>query len=65
MAQNDAPFAVFPPLENTPPQDPYSMPMTVNPLVENTDDSEDWEYEYSTTETEVCKFLPPIFLNGS
>lgn len=55
MAQSGAPFAAPPLPENAPPPDPYSMPMTIDALAGNaSDDYEEWEYEYSTTETEVC-----------
>jgi len=35
------------------PQDPFATPMTTNDLQQESENPDDWEYEYSTTETEV------------
>ena len=40
---------------NTPPQDPYENPFTVQEPERDSEDPNDWEYEYSATETEVEK----------
>jgi len=50
MAHPDVPFTAE---EDTPPQDPFATPLTVNDLEHESEDPDDWEYEYSTTETEV------------
>ena len=52
MEQSGTPFGAGP-SEATPPQDPFSKPLTA-PFGDIPDeDEEQWEYEYSTTETEV------------
>jgi hypothetical protein len=51
MAQHDVQFGTA--TEATPPHDPYSRPLTTAAPNGGTEDPEEWEYEYSTTETEV------------
>jgi hypothetical protein len=54
MEQPGTPFGGGP-SEATPPQDPFSRPLTApfGDHPEEDEDEEQWEYEYSTTETEV------------
>ena len=51
MAQLNEPFTAEP--ENTPLQDPFATPLTVDDLEDDVENPDEWEYEYSTTETEV------------
>jgi len=52
MEQSGTPFGAGP-SEATPSQDPFSRPPTA-PFGDHPDENEEqWEYEYSTTETEV------------
>ena len=51
MAQPNDPFTAEP--DNTPLQDPFATPLTVNDLEDEAGNPDEWEYEYSTTETEV------------
>jgi hypothetical protein len=44
----------YPPLdEQTPAQNPYSTALTAPAVQNEAEDPDEWEYEYSTTETEV------------
>jgi len=45
MAQDDVPFEAT--MTNNPPNNSFSMP------VADAENPDEWEYEYSTTETEV------------
>ena len=52
MEQSGTPFGAGP-SEATPSQDPFSRPPTA-PFGDHPDENEEqWEYEYSTAETEV------------
>lgn len=61
MAQFDAPF-LAPPLY-TPPQDPFATPLTAPAFDTKPENEAEWEYEYSTTETEVCAAFLNFLLN--
>ena len=50
MAQNGLPFGAP---QDTPHQDPYSTPLTNTAMDDDIEDPNDWEYEYSSAETEV------------
>lgn len=39
--------------KNTPPIDPYSVPLMNTAINGNKESEDEWEYEYSSTETEV------------
>jgi hypothetical protein len=52
MEQSGTPFGAGP-SEATPPQNPFSRPLTAPSGNHPEEDEEEWEYEYSTTETEV------------
>lgn len=57
MAQNDVRYGTA--IEATPPQNQYSTPLTVTTNNGEIEDLEEWEYEYSTTETEAGAIAIP------
>jgi hypothetical protein len=57
MAQHDVQYGTA--IGATPPQNRYSTPLTVTPNNGDIEDPEEWEYEYSTTETEVGAIAIP------
>lgn len=50
MAQANSPSTAD---ESPPPKNPFATPFTVNGPWNESEDPDDWEYEYSATETEV------------
>jgi hypothetical protein len=50
MSQSGVPFSAD--MDSTPPQ-AFAIPLTTNIYDRESDDSKEWEYEYSETDTEV------------